>query len=73
MLEKSVEVRFQGHGEGIRGLGELKGGGSSGCMGSGLNPIPKACEFPPQWSRASLPLTSLSLSQEVLRLPIITL
>ncbi len=30
-------------------------------------------QFPPQWPGPSLPLTSLTLSQEALRLPIITL
>ena len=39
----------------------------------GENPILKACEFPPQWPGTSLPLASITLSQEALRLPIITL
>ncbi len=39
----------------------------------GENPIPNAHEFPTQWPGASLPLASLTLSQEALRLPIITL
>ncbi len=46
------------------GLGGLEGGGE--------NPIPKAREFPPQWPGASPLLASITLSQEALRLPIIT-
>ncbi len=73
-----MEVRFQAQWGGNSwaggiGLGGFEGGGSSGWVGSGGNPIPKAREFPPQWPGASLPLTSLTLSQEALRLPIITL
>ncbi len=44
-----------------------------GGWGVGESPIPKAREFPLSWPRASLPLTSLTLSQEALRLSIITL
>ncbi len=44
-----------------------------GGWGVGENPIPKACEIPPQWPGASPPLTSLTLSQEAIRLPIGTL
>ncbi len=54
-------------------MGGLEGGGSSGWVGSVGNPIPKAREFSPQGRRASLLLASLTLSQEVLRLPLITL
>ncbi len=39
----------------------------------GWGVIPKAGEFPFQWPGASLLLASLTLSQETLRLPIITL
>ncbi len=45
----------------------------AGQWGVGGNPIPKARELPPQWPVAVSPLASLTLSQEALRLPIITL
>ncbi len=76
MFERSAEVRFQGlwggnsQGGGI-GLGGLEGVGSSRWVGE--NQILKAYEFPPQWPVASLLLASQTLSQESLRLPIITL
>ncbi len=38
-----------------------------GGWGVGENPIRNAREFPPQWSGASGPLTSLTLSQEALK------
>ncbi len=41
--------------------------------GGGENPIPRAREFPPQWPGASPLLASPTLSQEALRLPLITL
>ncbi len=44
-----------------------------GGWGVGENSIPKAREFPSQWPGASLLLASLTLSQEALLLPIITL
>ncbi len=78
MLERSAEVRLQGQlGGNARageiGLGGLEGGGVvPGGWGVGDNPIPKARESPPQWPGTSLPLASLTLSQEALRLPIIT-
>ncbi len=77
-LERSVEVRFQGQWRGnsragLIGPGVLEGGGSYGWVGFGVNLIPKAREFPPQWPGASPLLASLTLSQEALRLPIITL
>ncbi len=69
MLERS--------GEGIHelkiGLGGLGVVVDPSEWGVGENPIPTACEFPPQWPGASPLLASLTLSQEDLRLPIITL
>ncbi len=61
------------NGEGIHGLEGLGWEGWRvvvvlGEWGVGENPIPNSREFPPQWPRASL-----ILSQEALKLPIITL
>ncbi len=77
MGERSAEVRVQDQYGGNAlaggiGLGVLEGGGSSGWVGVGENPIPKEREFPPHWPGASLPLASPTLSQEAPRLPIIT-
>ena len=55
------------------GVGGLKGGGCSRWAGVGENPIPKACEFPPQWARSPPLLASSILSWEPLRLAILTL
>ncbi len=54
-------------------VGRVGGGGSSGWVGVGENPIPKVHEFPPQWPGTSTPLTSLTMSGQTIRLKKITL
>ena len=78
MLERSAKVRVQGQWGGNAraggiGLGGSEGGDSFMGSGWGKTPIQRAREFPPKWLRASLLLASLTLSQEALRLPKITL
>ncbi len=54
-------------------VGRVRGWWSFRVVGVGENPIPKSREFPPQWPGASPLLAYQTLSQEDLRLPIITL